>query len=88
LRLAEPSSPYNGQPTRYHSDPEKELFQRGKEILGQNAGGVIAQLLKAKGKPELARAAIEQAATKENPREYIGAIIRGRPPEEKPPVII
>jgi hypothetical protein len=27
---------------------------------------------------ELARAAIETAATKQDPREYIGAIVRGR----------
>jgi uncharacterized protein YdaU (DUF1376 family) len=58
-------------------DQEQELFRRGREVLGKNAGGMIAQLLKAKGKPELARAAIEQAAVKHNPREYIGAIIRG-----------
>jgi uncharacterized protein YdaU (DUF1376 family) len=70
------------------SDPETELFRRGREVLGDNAGGMINQLLKAKGRPELARAAIEQAATKERPREYIGAIIRGNAADEKPPVII
>lgn len=59
------------------SEPEVELFRRGKEVLGPAAGGMIARLLKAKGRPELARAAIEMASVKENPREYIGAIIRG-----------
>jgi uncharacterized protein YdaU (DUF1376 family) len=31
-------------------DPEKELFARGKEVLGNEAGGLIAKLLKAKNK--------------------------------------
>jgi hypothetical protein len=59
-------------------DQERELFRRGKEVLGQNAGGLISNLLKVKGRIELARAAIETAATKQAPREYIGAVIRGR----------
>jgi len=59
--------------------PEAELFRRGKEILGKTSGGVIKNLLKAKqNSVPLARAAIEQASTKADPREYIGAIIRGR----------
>jgi uncharacterized protein YdaU (DUF1376 family) len=59
--------------------PEAELFRRGKEILGKTSGGVIKNLLKAKqNNVPLARAAIEQASTKADPREYIGAIIRGR----------
>ena len=58
--------------------PEQELFKRGKNVLGHMAGGLIARLLKAKqGSVPLARAAIEQAATKENPREYIGRIVSG-----------
>jgi hypothetical protein len=60
------------------ADQERALFWRGKEILGQNAGGLIKNLLKTKGSVELARAAIETAATKQDPREHIGAIIRGR----------
>ncbi|MGA8650412.1 MAG: helix-turn-helix domain-containing protein [Xanthobacteraceae bacterium] len=60
------------------ADQERELFRRGKGVLGQNAGGLIKNLLKAKGSVELARAAIETAATKQDPREYIGAIVRGR----------
>ncbi len=59
-------------------DPEVELFQRGREVLGKQAGGLIARLLAAKQKNiALARAAIEQASTKSNPREYIGRIISG-----------
>jgi hypothetical protein len=65
-------------------DQERELFWRGKGILGQNAGGLIKNLLKAKkGSVELARAAVETAATKQDPREYIGAIIRGRVEEAR-----
>jgi len=63
--------------------PEAELFERGKEVMGQKTGSLISQLLKSKGgSVPLARAAIEQAATKQNPREYIGRIIRG-PPQER-----
>jgi hypothetical protein len=82
LPLASEPDPSPAKPN--HSDPETELFRRGREVLGKSAGGVISQLLKAKGKPELARAAVEVAATKENPREYIGAIIRGKAEEDQP----
>lgn len=59
--------------------PEAELFKRGKEVLGKTGGGMVKNLLKAKqNNIPLARAAIEQASTKSDPREYIGAIIRGR----------
>jgi uncharacterized protein YdaU (DUF1376 family) len=59
-------------------DPEVALFHRGREVLGKQAGGLISKLLNAKQKNvALARAAIEQASTKSDPREYIGAIIRG-----------
>ncbi|MEY9137601.1 hypothetical protein ACVMII_006498 [Bradyrhizobium diazoefficiens] len=70
------------------SDAETELFRRGKEVLGSAAGGLVSRLLKAKGgKVPLARAAIEQASTKHDPREYIGAIIRA-PPEHEPPRVV
>lgn len=63
---------------------ETDLFRRGKEILGKNAGGFIREILRAKGENiPLARAAIETAATKENPREYLGAIVRNRDPPER-----
>ena len=65
--------------------PETELFRRGKEVLGKNAGGLIAELLRAKdGSIPLARSAIEAASTKHDPREYVGAIIRGKKPDERP----
>jgi hypothetical protein len=60
-------------------DPEVELFRRGREVLGKQGGGLVSKLLTAKQKNvALARAAIEQASTKSDPREYIGAVIRGK----------
>lgn len=73
-------------PNGAHSNgktPEAELFDRGKEVLGPKAGGLIKDLLKAKGKNvALARAALETASTKGNAREYIGAIVRGGDPPD------
>lgn len=58
---------------------EVDYFRRIKEIIGPSAGGLGKKLLDAKeGSVSLARAAVEQASTKENPREYLGAIIRTR----------
>lgn len=52
------------------------LYQRGMEVFGPKSGGLVKKLLVAKnGSIPLARAAIEQASTKADPREYIGAII-------------
>jgi hypothetical protein len=57
---------------------ERDYFTRGKSLLGKNAGGLLAKLKAAKGgNVALARAALETASTKENPHEYIGAIVRG-----------
>jgi len=57
---------------------EADLFRRGKAILGDSAGGLIKNLIKAKsGNIALARAAIETASTKQDPREYIAACIHG-----------
>jgi hypothetical protein len=57
---------------------EADLFRRGKALLGDNAGGLIKNLIKAKGGSiALARAAIEIASTKQDPREYIAGSIHG-----------
>jgi uncharacterized protein YdaU (DUF1376 family) len=57
---------------------ETDLFRRGKAILGDNAGGLIKNFIKAKdGSIALARAAIETASTKQDAREYIAACTRG-----------
>lgn len=58
---------------------EVDLFRHGKKILGAKAGGLIKNLVSAKGgNVALARAALETASTKADPREYLGAVIRGR----------
>lgn len=58
---------------------EVDYFRRAKEVCGPTAGGLAKKLLAAKdGNIALARAAIEQASTKQEPREYLGAIIRNR----------
>ena len=73
---------------------ERDLFRRGKAILGNSAGGFISRLLKAnKGSVPHARAAIEQASTKDNPRQWIGGAIKnagqrnGLIDPDDPPVI-
>jgi hypothetical protein len=87
--LAEPSRPPPTPPPVEPPDQEKELYRRGREVLGKSAGGLVTQLLKAKdGKIPLARAAIETASTKHDPREYIGAIIHGKPDDEPYRVIV
>jgi hypothetical protein len=61
--------------------PDVEFFRRGKQILGGKSGGYLKQLLQAKGgNVPLARAALETASTKQNPREYLGGVIRGGSP--------
>jgi uncharacterized protein YdaU (DUF1376 family) len=58
------------------STEDAALYQRAEAVLGKGSGGMVTQLKRAKGGSiELARAAIEMAATKHKPREYIGAII-------------
>lgn len=57
---------------------EKQYFDRGRQLCGESAGGLIASLLKKKGGDvALARAALEMAATKSIPKQYIGAILAG-----------
>ena len=59
--------------------PDAELYRRGREVLGKAAGGLIKRLLDSKnGSIAQARAAIEQASEKANPREYIGGILKAR----------
>ncbi len=63
-----------------HAELERQLFQRGKAVLGKNSGGMITALLKSREfDVALARSAIETAATKQDPREYIAAAIKGGP---------
>jgi hypothetical protein len=68
-----PSAPLIEQPTE-----EAELYRRGRQVLGKSSGGLITKLVKAKGGSiPLARAAIEQAATKGDASEYIARIVSG-----------
>jgi uncharacterized protein YdaU (DUF1376 family) len=60
------------------SDDKTGLYQRANEILGKGCGGLVTKLLQAReGNVALARAVVETASTKANPREYIGGVIRG-----------
>lgn len=68
-----------GEIHRLDKPADAQLFARGKEVLGKGSGGLISDLKKHfGGNVALARASIEQASTKHDPREYIGAIIRGK----------
>lgn len=68
------------------TDSEKDLYDRGKAILGKSAGGLIRQLLAANsGVIAKARAVLETASTKSDPREYtMGAIRRALERPEEP----
>lgn len=56
---------------------ERDYFRRAREVLGPTAGSVAAELRRAKGgNIALARAALEEASTKHDPREYLAACIR------------
>lgn len=63
------------------SDAKTQLYDRGRQVLGARSGGVITDLLAAKGGSiAQARAALETASERADPREYIQAIIRKKPP--------
>jgi hypothetical protein len=75
-------SPLASGPTQ--AELERELFRRGRQVCGKKAGGLIASLLKAKQHDvALARAVVETAATKHDPRKYVAAATRERPPNAK-----
>lgn len=58
------------------TNPEKTFFDQAHEICGRS---LAAKLLKAKdNNVAMAHSALLTASTKSNPREYLGAIIRGR----------
>jgi hypothetical protein len=57
---------------------EKLFFDQAVQILGNDGRSLAAKLLKAKGSVLAAHQAMLTAAQKANPREYLGAIIRGR----------
>src|SRR3990167_3154122 len=60
--------------------PETEFFSKGKELLGEKAGGLLAKLLSSQNRDTTkALACLEAARGKQDPKEYIGGIIRGNP---------
>lgn len=57
-------------------DPWKAVYDRGKEILGTHAGGIITNLRKTfDQKPRKVLAKLEDAAEKRNPVEWINAFL-------------
>jgi 5-methylcytosine-specific restriction endonuclease McrA len=78
------SSVPNGTGATAPPDPKKELFDRGRQVLGRQSGGLISKLLKACGPEDhptsiaKARARIEDASTKTNPAEWLGRVLAPR----------
>jgi hypothetical protein len=61
------------------TNPEKQFFDQAHQSLGKGGRSLAGALLKAKGgNVALAHSALLVASQKSNPREYLGAIIRGR----------
>lgn len=57
---------------------EAEVFRYGKDVLGPTAGGMIAKLKAQQDHDLLAvKDILRQAAEKENPREWLGAVLAG-----------
>jgi hypothetical protein len=59
-------------------DLEKICFDTGKALLGQKAGGVIAKLKAKAGGWGQTLDLLEKAKTKQDPMEWVNAVIRGR----------
>lgn len=57
---------------------ERDYFERGKQLLGKSAGGLLTRVLKAKGgNVSLAMRTLELAAEKQDPREWFAAAAAG-----------
>lgn len=67
-------------------DPDADLYRRGREILGpKEAGAIITKLKRAKsGSIAQARAALEMASEKHDPKEYLMAVIQKREHRDQP----
>jgi hypothetical protein len=77
------AAPSGAQVVSIVQTPEKVFFDQAVQYLGGNGRSLAAQLLKAKGQNvPAAHQALLTAVQKSNPREYIGAIIRGREERE------
>ncbi len=64
-------------------DPKKPVYELGKKLLGKSSGGQVTNLIRHHGGDLAATIhTLGLAANKSDPREYIGAILRGdRQPE-------
>lgn len=67
----------NGEKTKSKpDDPWREVYRRGREILGESAGGVITNLRKTfDDKPRKVLAKLEDAAEQRIPLEWINAFL-------------
>ena len=73
------AAPNGAQIVSLTPSPEKMFFDQAVQFLGPDARSLAAKLLKAKsGNVPAAHSALLTAIQKSNPREYLGAIIRGR----------
>lgn len=59
-------------------DPKKALYDLGRELLGKSSGGQVTKVLSFyDGDVAAATRALRMAQQKSDPREYVGAILRG-----------
>ena len=64
------------------TDPKTQFYHRGRQVLGKSAGGQLTKLLTAmEDNVARARAAIETASTKAEPRAYVARVIERRDEE-------
>jgi hypothetical protein len=65
-------------PSDPDSDPEKEVYDLGRLVLGRSSGGMVRKLLgHVDGDRHRALAALDRAAKKIDPREYLAGFLRG-----------
>ena len=60
---------------------ERFLFDYGRQVLGKDSGGIVVKLKQTYGISS-AWDQIKTAAQKSDPREYIGAVLRGKKYDE------
>jgi hypothetical protein len=60
--------------------PEAECYRKAKELLGASSGGMVKKLISAKGL-EFTETIVALAASKGDPRAYIGAVLRDLEPK-------
>lgn len=74
-RTAAPRKPEGGKASQ-PEDPWREVYRRGRDILGNSAGGVITNLRKTfNDKPRKVLAKLEDAAEQREPLKWINAFL-------------